>query len=137
MTNATELRLSTIHQIAQSVIDLARAIAFYRDTLGATLIPKFDPPGLACFDLDGTRLMLQAPAGSDHPGSTIYFRVADIQRAAARLRSRGATFERDLHLVNRDDDSLIGPAGGEERMAFCRDPGGNLLAITARVDARS
>ena len=63
--------------------------------------------------------------------------VADIQRAAARLRSRGATFARDLHLVNRDDDSLIGPAGGEERMAPCRDPGGNLLAITARVDARS
>ena len=71
MTSNVELRLSIVHQIAQPVRDLERAIKFYRDKLGATLITTFDPPGLAFFDLDGVRLMLDVPAGSNHPGSTI------------------------------------------------------------------
>lgn len=64
MTNEVELRPSTVHQIVQPVGDLERAIAFYRDTPGATLITMFDPPGLAFFDLDGVRLMLDSLAGS-------------------------------------------------------------------------
>lgn len=135
MTSNVELRLSIVHQIAQPVRDLERAIKFYRDELGATLITTFDPPGLAFFDLDGVRLMLDVPAGSDHPGSTIYFRVDDIQRAVAGLRSRGVTFEREPQLVHRDDDGFFGPAGAEEWMAFFRDPDGNLLGIVSRVDA--
>ena len=137
MTNDVELRLSTLHQIAQPVSDLERAIEFYRDTLGATLITKFDPPGLAFFDLDGVRLMLDVPASSGRPGSTLYFRVDDMQRAVAGLQSRGVIFERAPHLVHRDDGGFFGPPGAEEWMAFFRDPDGNLLAITSRVDAEA
>ena len=116
--------------------DLDRAVEFYRDKLGATLITKFDPPGLAFFDLDGVRLMLDVPAGSDHPGSTIYFRVDDIQQAVAELESRGVAFEGEPQLVHRDDAGEFGPAGAEEWMAFFLDPDGNLLGIASRVAPR-
>ena len=41
------MRLNRIHQIALYARDLEEAIAFYRDTLGASYLGKFDPPGLA------------------------------------------------------------------------------------------
>ncbi|MBT5774792.1 MAG: hypothetical protein HOH95_10515 [Dehalococcoidia bacterium] len=53
-----DLRLTKLHQVALPVSDLDRAITFYPDKLGAEFTMKFDPPGLAFFDLDGTRLML-------------------------------------------------------------------------------
>lgn len=137
MTNEVELRLSTVHQIVQPVGDLERAIEFYRDTPGATLITTFDPPGLAFFDLDGVRLMLDSLAGSDHPGSTIYVHVDDRQRTVAELQSRSVVFEREQHLAHRDDAGFLGPAGAEEWTAFFRHPDGNLLAITARVDVEA
>lgn len=109
MTNEVELRLSTVHQIAQPVGDLERAIEFYRDTPGATLITTFDPPGLAFFDLDGVRLMLDSLAGSDHPGSTIYVHVDDRQRTVTELQSRSVVFEREPHVVHRDNAGSFWP----------------------------
>jgi methylmalonyl-CoA/ethylmalonyl-CoA epimerase len=53
-----------IHQIALRGNDLDRSVEFYRNTLGTRFIARFDPPGLAFFDLDGTRLLLEANAGS-------------------------------------------------------------------------
>ena len=52
--------LGRLHQIALKATDLEASVAFYRDVLGLPLIARFDPPGLAFFDLDGTRLMLSA-----------------------------------------------------------------------------
>ena len=63
-----------IRQVAQRARDLDRAVGFYRDTLGASLLARFEPPGLAFFDLAGVRLLLEASASS----STLYFAVDDI-----------------------------------------------------------
>lgn len=43
-----------IGQIAIAVSDIERAVAFYRDTLGLTLLFEA-PPGLAFFDCGGVR----------------------------------------------------------------------------------
>ena len=51
-------------QVAQHVDDLDRAIAFYEDLLGKKVSAKFDPPGLAFFMLDGTRLVAEGLPGS-------------------------------------------------------------------------
>jgi catechol 2,3-dioxygenase-like lactoylglutathione lyase family enzyme len=56
--------LKRVHQIAQHADDLDRAVAFYRDTLGLALIARFDPPGLAFFDLGNMRLLLEKAAAS-------------------------------------------------------------------------
>ena len=43
-----------LHQVAQHVDDLDRAIAFYSRLLGEPPIATFDPPGLSFFGLRHT-----------------------------------------------------------------------------------
>lgn len=69
------MKLDRLHQIAIYARDLEEAISFYRDTLGATYLAKYDPPGLAFFDFSGTRLLLEKTG----PKATVYFRVDDIE----------------------------------------------------------
>jgi methylmalonyl-CoA/ethylmalonyl-CoA epimerase len=119
---------NALHQVAQHVDDLERAVAFYRDTLDLPLIATFDPPGLAFFDLGATRLLLEAGASS----ALLYLRVSDIDGRVAELRDAGVTFEDEPHLIHRDDDGRFGPAGTEEWMTFFRDSEQNLLGLVER-----
>lgn len=92
MTASPTPGFGRIHQIAQPIADLDRAVAFYRDALGLPLLFTA-PPSLAFFDCGGVRLMLSPPSpGHDHPGSVIYFAVDDIQATHAALVGRGVAF---------------------------------------------
>lgn len=117
-----------LHQVAQHAEDLDRAIGFYRDILGARFIARFDPPGLAFFDLEGTRLLLE----SGVPSAMLYLRVQDIDAAYWTLSDRGVTFEAEPQLIYRDDEGVFGPPGQEEWLATFRDSEGNLMALMAR-----
>lgn len=117
--------ITALHQIAQKADDLDRAVAFYRDVLDLPLLARFDPPGLAFFDLGGSRLLLEGNAAS----SVLYLRVDDIEAAAAALKARGVTFVDEPHAIHRDDDGHFGPAGHEEWMTFFHDSEDNLLAL--------
>jgi methylmalonyl-CoA/ethylmalonyl-CoA epimerase len=129
MTNEP-LRLSSIGQIAQPVTDLERAIEFYRETLGGTLIATFDPPGLAFFDCGGVRLMLDAvPGAMEPPGSPLYFAVDDLDASVATLEESGVTITQEPHMISRDDAGDFGPVGVETWMEFFRDPDGNILVL--------
>jgi methylmalonyl-CoA/ethylmalonyl-CoA epimerase len=114
-----------LHQVAQRATDLDRSVAFYRDVLELRFIARFDPPGLALFDLGGTRLLLESGA----PSAILYLRVADIDAAFAALQARGVGFDDVPHRIFEDPDGLFGPAGNEEWMAFFRDPDDNVLAL--------
>ena len=120
------MEIRGLHQVAQRVEDLDRAVAFYRDVLGLRLVARF--PGLAFFDLDGSRLLLEAGATP----ALLYLRVPDVVAAAEELQAGGVALEGDPHAIHRDDDGLFGPAGEEEWMAFFRDSEGNLLALAGR-----
>ncbi len=124
-SQAARFGLSTIGQIAITVTQVDRAIAFYRDTLGMKLL--FQVPNMGFFDCGGVRLML---SGAERPGETyssvVYFKVADIQEAFATLTGRGVAFEREPHLVARLADHDLW-------MAFFRDPDRNLLALMSEV----
>jgi catechol 2,3-dioxygenase-like lactoylglutathione lyase family enzyme len=122
------LALREIHQIAVHSNDLDRSIAFYRDRLGAEFIARFDPPGLAFFRFGTTRILLERNA----PPATLYFRVDDIAKAVEALRARGIELDSGPMVIHRDDDGIFGPAGTEERMAFFRDPDGNVLALASQ-----
>src|SRR3989442_8533344 len=76
--------LSQIGQIAVSVKDVDKAVAFYRDVLGLKLLFQA-PPGLAFFDCGGAPPPLPPPGKPqvEHPPSTIYFQVAGIPPAPA------------------------------------------------------
>jgi methylmalonyl-CoA/ethylmalonyl-CoA epimerase len=123
--------LRGVRQVGQRATDLDRAIEFYRDVLDARFVARFDPPGLAFFDLHGVRLLLGAAA----PSALLYFAVDDIDAVHQELRDRGVEFEQAPQLVHRDDQGLFGPPGEEEWMAFFGDPEGNLLAIASRRSA--
>jgi methylmalonyl-CoA/ethylmalonyl-CoA epimerase len=125
------MKLNRIHQIAVHARDLDEAITFYRDTLGASYLGKYDPPGLAFLDFSGVRVLLEKTGAK----STMYFRVDDIDSACAELRSRGIEFEAGPHLIHRDDTGVFGKPGEEEWMAFFSDPSGNILALATRRSA--
>jgi methylmalonyl-CoA/ethylmalonyl-CoA epimerase len=129
--NTREL-LQGLHQVALTTTDLDRATGFYRDALQLPLIARFDPPGLAFFDIGGVRLSIQQNAESAAASSVLYFKVADLERATNSLKDKGIDFERDPELVFKDDGGRFGDPGEEEWMAFFRDPDGNLLALVSR-----
>jgi methylmalonyl-CoA/ethylmalonyl-CoA epimerase len=83
--------LGPIGQIAITVRDLERAVAFYRDKLGLPLL--FQVPGMAFFDCQGIRLMLSLPEKSGEAYSSIlYYRAEDNPvdlRHFARARREG------------------------------------------------
>ncbi len=92
MTAFSTPALGRLHQIAQPVHDIDRAVAFYRDVLGVPFLFAA-PPSLAFFDCGGVRLMLSPPSpGHDHPGSVLYFAVEDIQAMHRVLADSGAVF---------------------------------------------
>ena len=120
--------ISGVAQVAIVVHDLARAVEFYRDTLGLPLL--FQVPGTAFFECGGMRLMVALPDAAhpelDHPPSILYFRVADIAAAWAALRERGAKLEGEPHVVGRFENRDVW-------LAHFRDTEGNLHALTSEV----
>lgn len=119
---STGIGISGILQIAINIKDTNRAAAFYRDVLG--LRHLFTAGKLAFFDCGGVRLML-SPAEKpefDHPSSILYFKVADLDNAHARLVAAGAQIESEPHLVARMPDH-------ELWMNFFRDSEGNHLSL--------
>lgn len=122
------MQLSRLRQIALKAPDLDASVAFYRDVLGAAFIARFDPPGLAFFDFEGVRLLLERHASA----GTLYFHVEDIDAGVADLAGRGVAIESGPSMIHRDEDGTFGPAGEEEWMAFFKDPGGNTLALATR-----
>ena len=116
------MTLGRIHQIAQPIHDIDRAVAFYRDTLGLPFLFAA-PPSLAFFDCGGVRLMLSPPSPShDHPGSVLYFAVDDIQAAHAALAARGTAFSEPPKKIATLPDR-------EVWLAAFADTEGNSLAL--------
>ena len=111
----------SVGQVALTVDDLDAAVAFYCDTLGVPFIAQ-PGPNLAFFDCGGVRLMLSSGSGTAGAGCTLYFEVADIDRRCGELQERGVTFDGPPQVIHST-------AGYELRMAFFRDPAGNLLAL--------
>ncbi|MDH4037923.1 MAG: VOC family protein [Candidatus Krumholzibacteria bacterium] len=118
--------LSTIGQIAITVKDLPRAVAFYRDVLGVPML--FEAPGMAFFQAGDVRLMLGLPEGADGArfSSIVYFRVDDIQAAHRELQGRGVTFTHEPRLIHRGQEADLW-------LAFFPDPDGNTLALMSEV----
>jgi methylmalonyl-CoA/ethylmalonyl-CoA epimerase len=117
--------LTSIGQIALTVRQLARATAFYRDTLG--LLFLFEASNMVFFDCGGMRLMLSL---TEQPESTyssiVYYRTDDIKAAAELLRGRGVEFESEPRLIAKMPDHEIW-------MAFFRDSEGNLAGLMSEV----
>jgi methylmalonyl-CoA/ethylmalonyl-CoA epimerase len=116
-------------QVAQHVDDLDRAVLFYRELLRNEPAAQFDPPGLAFFTLDGTRLLLDRGA----PTALLYHEVNDVRDRIEELRRNGVTVESEPHVIFTHEDSTLGPAGTDEWMAFIRDSENNLVGLVSQI----
>lgn len=114
--------LEKIAQIALTTQNLAKAVAFYRDTLGLKLM--FEVSGMAFFDIGGTRLMIGEAKldGALQNNTYIYFDSGEWQETEAALIERGLKFDRPAEVVQRAE-------GKEHAIRFFKDPDGNALAI--------
>ena len=115
--------IESLGQVALTVRDVERSVAFYRDSLGLRFL--FAPaPTLAFLMIGDVRLMLSRPEGDFTPGgsSVLYLRVADIEAEHAALAARDVAFIDSPHLVARMPDH-------ELWMCFFRDPDGHTLAL--------
>ncbi len=126
MRTTGDIHLGPIGQIAVNVHDLERAVGFYRDTLGMTLV--FRVPTMAFFDCGGVRLMLgiASEPAFDHAASVIYYRVEDIRAAHRTLAGRGVEFSSPPHLVATLPDHDLW-------LAFFSDTEENVLALMAEL----
>jgi methylmalonyl-CoA/ethylmalonyl-CoA epimerase len=119
-----------IAQIAINVHDLERAVRFYRDVLGLEFL--FQVPRLAFFNCGGVRLMLGVAETErfNHPASTLYYDVPDIQAATTTLKERGVAFEADPHVIAELGDRVLW-------LAFFADSEGNPVGLMSEVPKSS
>ena len=119
--------ITRIGQIQIGTQDVERAAEFYEQVLGLKLLFKA-PPGVAVFDCNGVRLMLDHPEKPEfiHASSILYFSVPDIQAAYSGLKEKGVHFEDEPHMIARMPDHDLW-------MTFFRDSENNLLALMSEV----
>lgn len=123
--NEAAVRLDRIGQIAITVRDLARAKDFYQSTLGMKFL--FDAGTMCFFQCGDIRFALGASeAHSANTGVILYFKVADIQLAFARLKEQDVAFVQGPQMVAKMPDH-------ELWLAFFLDPDGNTLALMSEV----
>jgi len=112
-----------------SIVDVERAKAFYRDTLGLTLLSE-EPPFALVFDANG--IMLRLGMAKELPpvqGTVLGWQVPDIVAAVKEMEQAGVHFERyNLEWMKQDDLGIwTTPTGA--RVAWFKDPDGNTLSL--------
>lgn len=108
------------------VSDADKARAFYRDTLGLSLISE-DGFALA-FDVGG--IMLRVTPVHEvrpQPHTVLGWQVKDATATARALAKAGVQLERYPH-VQQDGDGVWTAPGGA-KIAWFKDPDGNVLSI--------
>jgi catechol 2,3-dioxygenase-like lactoylglutathione lyase family enzyme len=108
--------------------DRAQAKAFYGGTLGFALTHEDD--FAAVFDLNGTALRVSTvPNHTAQAFTVLGWDVPDIVRTATDLRAKGVSFV-VYDGFGQDELGIWSPPGGSTKVAWFKDPDGNLLSLT-------
>jgi len=103
------------------------ARAFYGGVLGLPLVE--DGPFALVFDAHGVMLRVARVAAVEPaPYTVLGWRVPEIQATVAGLAGRGVVFERYAGMAQDELGIWTSPSGA--RIAWFRDPDGNVLSIT-------
>lgn len=107
--------------------DRARSTAFYRDTLGLTLASEDN--FAAIFLTGGVTLRVSTVADfTPHEHTILGFQVPDVAVTVKALREKGVTFNSYPNLPQDELGILTLPGG--VRVAWFKDPDGNVLSVT-------
>ena len=114
-----------------SVDDLAKAEEFYGQTLGLE-VSKDEKMGILNVRFGGGGRTVIYPK-SDHAAATftvLNFPVEDIEAAVDELAAKGAEFEKYHEgQIKTDEKGIAGEEGKGPRIAWFKDPAGNILAV--------
>jgi catechol 2,3-dioxygenase-like lactoylglutathione lyase family enzyme len=117
-----------------TIVDVARAKEFYRDKLGLPLVSE-EPPFALVFDANG--IMLRLAIANERPalnGTVLGWQVPDAMAAVADLEKAGILFERYGFLPQDEHGIWTTPTGS--KVAWFKDPDGNLLSISEHPEAK-
>jgi catechol 2,3-dioxygenase-like lactoylglutathione lyase family enzyme len=108
--------------------DRARATAFYRDTLGLTV--AYEDSFAAVFNIGGGTLRVSTVADfMPHEHTILGFNVPDVEGTVKALREKSITF--NIYPAFRQDElGILTLPGGALRVAWFKDPDGNVLSVT-------
>jgi len=112
-----------------AVTDLSRAREFYEEALG--LSPEDPGAHLVTYRTgDSLLFVYRSEFAGTNRATTLTWMVDDVDAEARDLKRRGVTFEHyDLPGTTREGAVHV---GGGRRVAWFRDPDGNILSIAAR-----
>jgi methylmalonyl-CoA/ethylmalonyl-CoA epimerase len=119
--------IQRIGQIGVPVQDLNRALDFYKEKLGLSLL--FNTDTMAFFECDGFRLMLSLPEKEEfaYSSSVIYFQVKDIKDSYERLVDKEVIFIDEPHVVAKMGNT-------ETWMVFFKDTEDNTHALMSEIE---
>jgi catechol 2,3-dioxygenase-like lactoylglutathione lyase family enzyme len=103
---------------------------FYTEVLGFRLISD-DGHALSFDTLVGMLRIVKAEQFQPAHGTVLGWEVGDIQGAVANLKSKGAVFERFPGMPADENAVFTFPTG--DKVAWFRDPEGNLLSLSQHV----
>jgi catechol 2,3-dioxygenase-like lactoylglutathione lyase family enzyme len=108
--------------------DRSRATAFYRDTLGLPV--AYEDNFATVFNIGGATLRVSlVPDFRPHEHAIVGFHVPDVPATVKALREKSVTF--NIYPRFRQDEFGIWTApGGTTRVAWFKDPDGNVLSVT-------
>jgi catechol 2,3-dioxygenase-like lactoylglutathione lyase family enzyme len=119
-----------------SIVDVERAKVFYRDTLGLTLLSE-EPPFALAFDANG--IMIRLVMTKELPpanGTVLGWNVPDIVAAVKELEQAGVRFERYNFDWMKQDELGIWTAPTGARVAWFKDPDGNILSLSEHPELK-
>ena len=109
--------------------DAARARAFYEGVLGLSFVSEDD--FAVVYDAQGIELRLQKVRElTPQPHTALGWSVAGIDQVVRDIVARGGRFERFPPMQQDAAGIWKSPSGA--RVAWLRDPDGNLLSLTER-----
>ena len=103
---------------------------FYAEVLGLELTE--DSPFAVVFRLAGAELRIsKVPAFTPFPWTVLDWQVSDIRQAMSTLKDKGVSFER-FDGMEQDEEGVWAVPGGGARIAWFKDPDGNVLSVSQR-----
>ncbi|MGD6804564.1 VOC family protein [Rossellomorea aquimaris] len=120
--------IQKIGQIGVPVQDIDRALEFYKEKLGLSLLYNTD--SMAFLQCSGMRIMLTLPEKEEfaQASSVIYFEVNDIKASWEQLKEKGVAFTDEPHIVAKMGQT-------ETWMTFFKDTENNTHALMSEVFA--
>lgn len=124
MSVKTDVKLATLSYVIIYVTDTAKAVAYYRDTLGMKV--KMEEDGWVEIDAGATTLALhhadKMPKREIEGSPILVFSVDKIKVAYDSLQEKGIKFHHEPHQVCETPDGI-------GMSASFSDPWGNTLSI--------